>query len=151
MNKVVMNPVKRERRGPLNNRELADDLCADSPTLRDLRRVHVQSFGTLIPHVFMGNVLEHVGHCLLKSLGGNPANSTAEVGAILTTLEGGMTTGRRQTRHVPPPSPRPAPGPPPPPPPPAPPPPPPPGGAAPPPGGGTATPSERRAANTGWC
>ena len=92
-----MNQVKR--RGPLNNRELADDLCADSPTLRELRRVHVQSFGTLIPHVFMGNVLEHVGHCLLKSVG-KASTSAVEVGAILTTLEGGMTTGDRETRNV---------------------------------------------------
>ena len=98
MSRVLMNPVKR--RGPLNNRELADDLCADSPTLRELRRVHVQSFGTLIPHVFMGNVLAHVGHCLLKSMGASTSNSTAEVGAILTTLEGGMTTGDRETRNV---------------------------------------------------
>jgi hypothetical protein len=98
MNSVLVSQVRR--RGPLNNRELADDLCADSPTLRELRRVHIQSFGTLIPHVFMGNVLEHVGHCLLKSLGAAAASSTAEVGAILTTLEGGMTTGDRETRNV---------------------------------------------------
>jgi hypothetical protein len=98
MDKVSMNQVRR--RGPLNNRELADDLCADSPTLRELRRVHTQSFGTLIPHVFMGNVLTHVGHCLLKNMGAGAAGSAAEVGAILTTLEGGMTTGDRETRNV---------------------------------------------------
>jgi hypothetical protein len=98
MSKVLMHAVKR--RGPLNNRELADDLCADSPTLRELRRVHVQSFGTLIPHVFMGNVLAHVGQCLLKSMSASASNSAAEVGAILTTLEGGMTTGDRETRNV---------------------------------------------------
>lgn len=36
---------------PMNNLELVEKLCAVSVPLREARRVHIQSFGTLVPHV----------------------------------------------------------------------------------------------------
>jgi hypothetical protein len=79
---------------PMNNRELADNLCAASIALRETRRVHVKSYGTLIPHVFMGDVLARIGRCL------DDAKREPEVAAILGALENGMSTGDRETRNV---------------------------------------------------
>ena len=89
----------KPRPGALNNRQLADELCAGSCTLREARRAHVQSFGTLIPHVFMGSVLAHVGRCVLQKVLGKAA-SRAEMLSILQTLESAMDAGDRETRNV---------------------------------------------------
>lgn len=84
----------------MSNVELVDHLCAGSPQLREARRVHVESFGTLIPHVFMAAVLARVGRCL--ALGAMHAREAhrGEIEAILAALERGMHEGDRETRNV---------------------------------------------------
>lgn len=81
----------------MNNRELVDNLCAACAALTELRRRHVKSFGTLIPHVFMGDVLGHVGACLRNEAGMDPQG---DITAILGSLEDGMAKGDRETRNV---------------------------------------------------
>jgi hypothetical protein len=94
-----MTEVRRER--PMNNRELVDLLCADSSTLREARRRHLEKFGALIPHVFMGEVLEYVGTCVYGVPPGAQAWATQpELAAILDTLERGMLDGDREARNV---------------------------------------------------
>ena len=84
----------------INNLQLANDLCAVSSALREVRRVHVHSFGALVPHVFMGSVLSHVGKCLFANLGREPFRDCREVASILEALEDGMANGDRETRNV---------------------------------------------------
>lgn len=81
--------------GPLNNRQLVDNLCSVSGRLREARGSHVASFGTLIPHVFMSEVLACVG----RGVEGD-AIEQAEVRSILDSLENGMARGDRETRNV---------------------------------------------------
>jgi hypothetical protein len=81
---------------PTNNRDLVDDLCAGSGALREMRRVHMESFGNLIPHVFMGDVLGYVGRCMA----GDAKSDGADVEAILRALEGALASGDRETRNV---------------------------------------------------
>jgi hypothetical protein len=83
----------------MNNRQLVEDLCAISPSLRESRRVHISSFGTLIPHVFMGDVLTRVGACLPAQRRAACADDR-ELAAILGALERGMALGDRETRNV---------------------------------------------------
>ena len=85
---------------PLNNRQLADELCVVSAGLREMRRVHVKSYGTLIPHVFMASVLSHIGVCLAADQWREARQHTAEVAGILGALEQGMARGDRETRNV---------------------------------------------------
>jgi hypothetical protein len=85
---------------PMNNLELVERLCAVSASLAEARRVHVQSFGTLIPHVFMGAVLARVGRCLLMGSAHAKAEHRPELEGILAALELGMATGDRETRNV---------------------------------------------------
>jgi hypothetical protein len=93
--------VERPSRGkPMNNLQLADSLCAASSALRDARRLHVKSFGTLIPHVFMSDVLARVGCCLLAVPADAVADPNREIVAILESLEHGMMAGDRETRNV---------------------------------------------------
>ena len=87
-------------RKPINNRELADSLCVISATLRDVRKVHVRSFGTLIPHVFMSDVLARVGSCVGARGAAAIEEHRAEVAGILQSLEHGMAGGDRETRNV---------------------------------------------------
>lgn len=84
---------------PMNNRELADNLCTASIALREARRQHVKHFGTLIPHVFMGDVLARIGWCLDDGKV-PPADHETEIAAILEALERGMFSGDRETRNV---------------------------------------------------
>lgn len=85
---------------PLNNRELADSLCASSAFLRGVRLAHVRSFGTLVPHVFMGEVLARVGSCV-GTRGACPVEADRpEITGILESLEEGMLRGDRETRNV---------------------------------------------------
>lgn len=88
----LARPTRRGK--PLNSRELVDDICDGSPTLRESRRAHIDSFGTLIPHVFMAHVLARAGACT------GPAGDRAELAAILAALELGMASGDRETRNV---------------------------------------------------
>lgn len=98
---MIESVLHRTSRGkPTNNLELADSLCAVSAALREARRTHVKSFGTLIPHVFMGNVLAHVGACVLAGNGKAFAGHRAEIAGILELLERAMTAGDRETRNV---------------------------------------------------
>ena len=85
---IESSPQKTSRGKPTNNLELADSLCAVSTALSEVRRTHVKSFGTLIPHVFMGNVLAHVGTCVLAG-SGKPSRQRAEIAGILELLERG--------------------------------------------------------------
>lgn len=84
---------------PISNGELVEGLCEISPVLREFRRVHVENFGTLVPHVFMGDVLAHLGMCMLdaRERGAAPG---PEVAAILQVLDLGMAQGDRETRNV---------------------------------------------------
>lgn len=84
----------------LNNLQLANDLCAVSTTLRELRRIHVKAYGALIPHVFMASVLAHVGRCLFEGIGGDPERECSEIASILQALEAAMADGDRETRNV---------------------------------------------------
>lgn len=86
---------------PMNNRELVEDLCAVSAVLREVRRTHINAFGTLIPHVFMSDVLAHLGACLLEAREqGAAARPLAEIAGILEVLDRGMAIGDRETRNV---------------------------------------------------
>lgn len=80
--------------------QLADRLCEVSTALSQARQTHVKSFGTLIPHVFMSDVLAHVGFCLLPGTGPAVAGYRAEIDGILESLESAMTVGDRETRNV---------------------------------------------------
>ena len=92
-----MNPVTTRRGRPMSNGELAEALCAVSVALREVRRVHLESFGTLIPHVFMGEVLARVGaHFTARA----ERPGAVEVAAILELLEDAMSCGDRETRNV---------------------------------------------------
>lgn len=86
-----------ERRGPINNLQLAENLCEISSALREARRVHVKSFGALVPHVFMGSVLAHVGRCLFED---QPHQDSKEIASILAVLESAFAGGDRETRNV---------------------------------------------------
>jgi hypothetical protein len=85
---------------PMNNVELVEELCAVSAPLREARRVHMESFGTLIPHVFMAAVLARVGQCLLKGYPDARDQHRPELVGILEALEAGMQGGDRETRNV---------------------------------------------------
>ncbi len=84
----------------MNNVELVEDLCAVSPSLREARRVHLEAFGTLIPHVFMAAVLARVGQCLLMGSAYAQPHHHGELEAIIAALENGMKAGDRETRNV---------------------------------------------------
>jgi hypothetical protein len=82
------------RSKPIHNLQLVESLCQASAVLREARRIHVKSFGALIPHVFMGDVLARVGACIPA------ARLQGELLDILEVLERGMTAGDRETRNV---------------------------------------------------
>ena len=71
-------------------------MCAGSPSVRELRRQHVESYGTLIPHVFMEDVLACVG----RFVGSGTKDASAELRAVLEALENGIAHGDRETRSV---------------------------------------------------
>ena len=81
----------------MSNHDLVEGLCAVSAHLRESRRVHLKHFGTLIPHVFMGDVLAHVG---TRYDGCGSTAEASEVQAILAVLEEGLAFGGRETRNV---------------------------------------------------
>jgi len=90
--------VKRGR--PLTNSELAASLCEASVPLREAHRIHLRHYGTLVPHVFMADVLRRIGQCLA----GRPLNGfdedANEMRGILDAIELGMSDGDRETRNV---------------------------------------------------
>lgn len=89
-----------ERGRPMRNAELVDALCDASVVLREARRVHLEAYGCLIPHVFMADVLKRIGQCL--GSGALHAREThgEEVRGILAAIERGMAEGERETRNV---------------------------------------------------
>jgi hypothetical protein len=88
------------RAKPTTNIELVDSLCRVSATLREAHRNHLASFGTLVPHIFMGAVLSHVGTSLAEARTGAGTPLPAEIAQILESLERGMVSGDRETRNV---------------------------------------------------
>ena len=85
--------VQREVRGrPLTNLELATSLGACSTALGEMLALHFKTFGTLIPHVFMSRVLDHVR----ASVTVDPR--PADIVGILESIETGMESGDRETR-----------------------------------------------------
>jgi hypothetical protein len=81
----------------MSNHELADGLCSVSAGLREVRRVHVERYETLIPHIFMGEVLAHVGTLCNVT---HDEEEARELAAILAMLEQGMAFGSHETRSV---------------------------------------------------
>lgn len=88
------------RARPMNNAELVEALCAVSVPLREARRLHLQAYDTLIPHVFMAEVLQRIGQCLGAGAVHAREAHGAEMDGILASLERGMTEGDRETRNV---------------------------------------------------
>ena len=100
-----MGAVPGERRPmqnarPMTNAQLADALCEVSVPLREARRVHLATYGILIPHVFMADVLARVGECLAVARMDGSAAHAAEVESIMGALEHGLAEGERETRNV---------------------------------------------------
>ena len=85
---------------PISNMQLVDALCDVSIPLREARRVHLETYGTLIPHVFMADVLARVGQCLGAARAPGSAPHAAEVESIMAALERGLADGERETRNV---------------------------------------------------
>jgi ribosomal protein S12 methylthiotransferase accessory factor YcaO len=85
---------------PMSNRDLAESLCTASKALAEARSAHVTKYGTLIPHVFMSDVIERLGACMLANGRGLRTRNAAEVAAILDSLERGMASRDRETRNV---------------------------------------------------
>lgn len=84
----------------MTNTELVEALCNVSLPLREARRVHLLSYGILIPHVFMAEVLKRIGQCLGAGRMHAAATHEQEMQGILATLERGMAEGERETRNV---------------------------------------------------
>lgn len=85
---------------PVTNAQLADALCEASIPLREARRVHVEAYGNLVPHVFMADVLVRVGECLAYARTNGSSVHAAELEAIMGALERGLAEGERETRNV---------------------------------------------------
>jgi hypothetical protein len=87
--------TQRETRGkPMTNLELAESLGSSSAVLGATLALHLETFETLIPHVFMSRVLDHVR----SSVTAKPR--PADIAGILESLEIGMEAGDRETRKV---------------------------------------------------
>ena len=84
---------------PMTNAQLVETLCSVSMPLREARRTHLATYGILIPHVFMADVLRRIGVCLGMARADH-ATHTPEVQGILAALERGMAEGERETRNV---------------------------------------------------
>jgi hypothetical protein len=85
---------------PITNAQLVESLCEVSVPLREARRVHVATYGLLIPHVFMADVLARVGECLAVARTQGSATHATEVECIMGALERGLAEGERETRNV---------------------------------------------------
>ena len=84
----------------MDNIELVEGLCAASVPLREAKRLHMQAYGNLIPHVFMAEVLKRMGQCLASGLGNGVRDHGPEMAGIVEMLEQGMVQGDRETRNV---------------------------------------------------
>jgi hypothetical protein len=84
----------------MNNQQLAAALGSGSPVLAASLDAHLRRHGTLIPHVFMGEVLAHVRERLLGAVNCAAEARRREISGILESLEQGMAVGDRETRNV---------------------------------------------------
>jgi hypothetical protein len=84
----------------MSNRDLAERLCTASAALAEARIEHLAKFGTLIPHVFMGDVLARLGECMCADGKAPRVRDAPEIAAILDSLEDGMESADRETRNV---------------------------------------------------
>lgn len=84
----------------MSNRDLAERLCAASAALAEARSEHMTKFGTLIPRVFMDDVLARLGACMCTDDKAGRVQIAPEIAAILESLEEGMASGDRETRNV---------------------------------------------------
>jgi hypothetical protein len=84
----------------MSNAQLVETLCAASVPLREARRVHLENFGILVPHVFMSDVLKRIGACLGAGAREGQGRHGEEIEGILAALERGMVEGDRETRNV---------------------------------------------------
>ena len=84
----------------MSNTDLVGFLCSASVALREAQRLHVRNFGTLVPHIFMTDVLARVGHCLAPGISAAEPADRDEAAHILAILERGMQEGERETRNV---------------------------------------------------
>jgi hypothetical protein len=84
----------------MSNRDLAERLCTASAALAEARNEHVAKFGTLIPHVFMGDVLVRLGACMSADGKAPRVRNAPEVAAILDSLEDGMESADQEVRNV---------------------------------------------------
>ena len=84
----------------MSNRDLAERLGAASAALAQAREEHLAKFGTLIPHVFMGDVLARLGACMCADGKAPRVRDAGEIAAILDSLEEGMASGDQETRNV---------------------------------------------------
>ena len=77
-----------------------ESLCSVSIALREARRVHLRRYGTLLPHVFMAEVLRRIGACLASHAMNGATDHANEMRGILEAIESGMSDGDRETRNV---------------------------------------------------
>ena len=92
---TTREPIGRSRPSrPISNRELVESLCEVSVPLREAMRIHMLAYGTLVPHIFMSDVLKRIGACLFQT------TQATEIRGIVDVLERGMVEGDRETRNV---------------------------------------------------
>lgn len=84
----------------MTNIELVNCLCLVSVPLREAHRIHLRAYGTLVPHVFMADVLKRIGELVADPAMHPMSGDGPEVREILEVLEEGMTQGDRETRNV---------------------------------------------------
>ena len=90
--------IRRHESGKAINRlEFVDLLSAASPTIALARLSHVRSFGFLVHHVFLGEVLGRIGECLGSRA--RPGDA-AEVQALVAAMERGIESGDPETRDL---------------------------------------------------
>ena len=94
------SPARRTRGKPIGCAELVENLCEASVPLRESRRAHLATYGTLIPHVFMADVVARVGGCFALGAAKALEANGDEMHAILDALERGMLEGDREARNV---------------------------------------------------
>jgi len=85
---------------PITNTDLAELLCSVSAPLFEARRLHLNAYGCLIPHVFMGDVLKRIGECLGARKPNARGTKATEADGILAAIERGMVEGDRETRNA---------------------------------------------------
>jgi hypothetical protein len=92
--------VRSRASAPLNNLEVVERLCAASPALSATCRQHVRGLGSIVPHVFMADVLARVGACMTAETVKGRTALRPEVVAILAVLEIAAISADIDTRRV---------------------------------------------------